>query len=307
MLQTRPINPPIGTKLGTQAHIFTVIEPLRKTTVSPLIADATQRRCEVRVRSSLPDSDSVSDSFSAQDRRQEKEASGWRDFRASLVHQERAGLFSIDDSARCKRRTSVLPRNWAHEIGSVERGCMLVARQQTVGSLYSNAVILILEHDARESAGFIINAPSNGGRIKSCAALPEIASAFKQQLLYQGGCLAVERLHLLHGNSAVVDTYEVIEGVYTGGLAHANELVQTGRALAKDFRLLAGYMHWRDGALSAEIARGEWWLVAASREYLLSLVRGHQQQMYGMREKTAIWRNTLHLAGIRHNAFGQHL
>ena len=124
--------------------------------------------------------------------------------------------------------------------------------------------------DARESAGFIINAPSNGGRIKSCAALPEIASespdvrllaqshspshplrclffiashhlenrsknvwhevtytprhviqefqitcaapgAFKQQLLYQGGCLALERLHLLHGNSAVVDTYEVIE------------------------------------------------------------------------------------------------
>ncbi len=40
----------------------------------------------------------------------------------------------------------MLPRNWAHEIGSVERGCMLVARQQTVGSLYSNAVILILEH-----------------------------------------------------------------------------------------------------------------------------------------------------------------
>lgn len=29
-----------------------------------------------------------------------QEASGWRDFRASLVHQERAGLFSIDDSAR---------------------------------------------------------------------------------------------------------------------------------------------------------------------------------------------------------------
>ena len=32
----------------------------------------TRRRCNVRVRSSLPDSDSVSDSFSAQDRCQEK-------------------------------------------------------------------------------------------------------------------------------------------------------------------------------------------------------------------------------------------
>ena len=41
----------------------------------------------------------------------------------------------------------------------------------------------------------------------ACAA----PGAFKQQLLYQGGCRAVERLHLLHGNSAVVDTYEVIE------------------------------------------------------------------------------------------------
>ena len=63
--------------------------------------------------------------------------------------------------------------------------------------------------------------------------------------------------------------------------------MQTGRALAKDFRLLAGYMHWRDGALSAEIARGEWWLVAASREYLLSLVRGGNP-----RQAALLW--TLH-------------
>jgi len=30
--------------------------------------------------------------------------------------------------------------------------------------------------DAQGSAGFIINAPSNGGRLKSCTALPDIAS-----------------------------------------------------------------------------------------------------------------------------------
>ncbi|CAL5223878.1 g6470 [Coccomyxa viridis] len=257
--------------------------------------NSTQRRYYVKVMSSLQDSESLNDSYGAQESCQEKEAASWRDFRASLVHQERAGLFTIDDSSR---RLGVLPRNWAHEIGSPERGCLLVARQPNMGSLYSHAVILILEHDAQESAGFIINAPSNGGRIKSCAALPEIASAFKQQLLYQGGSLATERLHLLHGNAAVTDTYEVIDGIYTGGLAHANELVQAGRARAREFRLLAGYMHWHEGSLGAEVARGDWWLVAASREYLLSLVRGQQQQQYGMMEKTAIWRNTIHLAGL---------
>ncbi len=39
----------------------------------------------------------------------------------------------------------------------------------------------------------------------------QCAGAFKQQLLYQGGSLATERLHLLHGNAAVTDTYEVID------------------------------------------------------------------------------------------------
>lgn len=68
----------------------------------------------------------------------------------------------------------------------------------------------------------------------------------------------------------------LLQGIYTGGLAHANELVQKGRAVARDFRLLAGYMHWHEGALHAEVARGDWWLVAASREYLLSLVRGEE-------------------------------
>lgn len=64
------------------------------------------------------------------------------------------------------------------------------------------------------------------------------------------------------------------QGIYTGGLAHANELVAAGQAHARDFRLLAGYTHWHEGALGAEVARGDWWLVAASRDYLLSLVRG---------------------------------
>ena len=50
--------------------------------------------------------------------------------------------------------------------------------------------------------------------------------------------------------------------------------MQAGRARAREFRLLAGYTHWHDGSLAAEVARGDWWLVAASREYLLSLVRG---------------------------------
>lgn len=47
---------------------------------------------------------------------------------------------------RCRRRFGPLPRKWAHQIGSPERGCLLVARQPNMGPLSSHAVILILEH-----------------------------------------------------------------------------------------------------------------------------------------------------------------
>lgn len=66
--------------------------------------------------------------------------------------------------------------------------------------------------------------------------------------------------------------------------------MQAGRARAREFRLLAGYMHWHEGSLGAEVARGDWWLVAASREYLLSLVRG---ECHCVRAQISV----LHLAG----------
>ena len=64
------------------------------------------------------------------------------------------------------------------------------------------------------------------------------------------------------------------QGIYTGGLAHANEMVQSGRAQAREFRLLNGYSFWPRGALDQEVARGGWWLIAASPAFVLSLISG---------------------------------
>ena len=65
------------------------------------------------------------------------------------------------------------------------------------------------------------------------------------------------------------------QGIYTGGLAHANEMVLSGRAQAREFRLLNGYSFWPKGALDLEVARGSWWLIAASPAYILSLIQGN--------------------------------
>lgn len=41
---------------------------------------------------------------------------------------------------------SVLPRHWAHEIAALERGCLLVARKPDMGPLFTQSVVLLLEH-----------------------------------------------------------------------------------------------------------------------------------------------------------------
>ncbi len=40
----------------------------------------------------------------------------------------------------------VVPRRWAHELGTPERGCLLVARRPDMGPLLTQSVILLLEH-----------------------------------------------------------------------------------------------------------------------------------------------------------------
>ena len=48
----------------------------------------------------------------------------------------------------------------------------------------------------------------------------------------------------------------------------------TGRARAAEFRLLSGYSLWPRQALQREVDAGSWWLIAASRDFLLSFVQG---------------------------------
>ena len=43
------------------------------------------------------------------------------------------------------------------------------------------------------------------------------------------------------------------QGVYVGGLQHANALVKAGQVAAHRFKLVAGYMGWDAGQLNHEV------------------------------------------------------
>ena len=53
-----------------------------------------------------------------------------------------------------------------------------------------------------------------------------------------------------------------------------NALVKEGLAAAHRFRLLAGYVGWDAGQLSAELLSGRWWALAASPPLVISCLHG---------------------------------
>ena len=44
-----------------------------------------------------------------------------------------------------------------------------------------------------------------------------------------------------------------LQGVYAGGLQHANALVKAGHVAVHRFKLMAGYMGWEPGQLRREV------------------------------------------------------
>jgi putative transcriptional regulator len=72
----------------------------------------------------------------------------WRAFRAQLVASASGGAAAAHDEV------------WAHAIPTPERGCLLLASPLMFldsQTYFSQAVILILSHDAAGSVGVIIN------------------------------------------------------------------------------------------------------------------------------------------------------
>ena len=65
-----------------------------------------------------------------------------------------------------------------------------------------------------------------------------------------------------------------LQGVYCGGMHHANCMVKEGHVAPHRFRLLAGYVGWGPGLLNEELLERKWWALAASAPLIISFLQG---------------------------------
>eukprot|EP00953_Heterococcus_sp_UTEX-ZZ885_P017432 9756-Heterococcus_DN1.PRE.1 len=87
---------------------------------------------------------------------------------------------------------------WAHEIGTVEQGCLLLAHESLQGTFWQT-VVLILEHDDETgTVGIVLNRPTK----KRIAALPGLGKDMVNTLgactVYYGGPVGGNEMTVLH-------------------------------------------------------------------------------------------------------------
>ncbi|KAK9815415.1 hypothetical protein WJX72_003278 [[Myrmecia] bisecta] len=210
----------------------------------------------------------------------------WRSFRARLIAMEQAVTRDVTQGLFMPQLTS---SQWAHLLARPERGCLLVARKPDMGT-FAHSVILVLDHDVvKGSSGFVLNQPSMS-RIAEVSIDGDLAPQLKNQTLFVGGPISTSTLHVLHSCDQVEGSFEILDGLYAGGLDHASRLVSAGQADASKFKLLAGYACWSAGQLMAEVEDGCWWVMAASGSFLTGNLQGTK--------KSLLWRDLIRMANI---------
>ena len=137
----------------------------------------------------------------------------------------------------------------------LEKGYLLLAEPSIIGDLsFNRSVILLADHTAEGSVGFILNKPLKY-TIKDL--LPEIESNFK---IYNGGPVEQDNLYFIHNVPDLIpNSIEISNGIFWGGdFEFTKELINKGVLKKKNIRFFLGYTGWDAQQLENELQTNSW-------------------------------------------------
>jgi putative transcriptional regulator len=133
------------------------------------------------------------------------------------------------------------------------KGCMLLSEPFLDDPNFGRSTILMCEHSAEESFGFILNNPS------SVQLNDLIDVAPKSIPVYIGGPVAQNSLFYLHTFQGIDSSEEIIPGLYFGGdLSEIFSLIEVDITLSNKARFFVGYSGWSLGQLEQEVSERAW-------------------------------------------------
>ncbi|KAL3798143.1 hypothetical protein HJC23_005704 [Cyclotella cryptica] len=164
---------------------------------------------------------------------------------------------------------------WAHPLGHLEPGCVLIANEK-LGGVFHQTVVLIIDHSEKTgSTGMIINRPFPGNLLKTasdednCNIDLSLKIAFGKAPVSYGGPVMQDQFSTLHGYGEVEGSKKVFPGVYVGGSSQLMLEVRRNTMKPTEVLFVKGHAAWVPGQLSREIEKGVWYVAAASADFIL--------------------------------------
>ncbi|MEK6781833.1 MAG: YqgE/AlgH family protein [Bacteroidota bacterium] len=135
-----------------------------------------------------------------------------------------------------------------------KKGCILVSEPFLPDPNFERTIVLLCEHNADGSFGFVLNKPSH-------AMITDIMDSIKNfdAQVFVGGPVQQDTLHYIHRIQTLEDAIEVGDGIYWGGnFEHLNLLLDSKQIAPEDLKFFLGYSGWAEGQLEEELKANSW-------------------------------------------------
>jgi putative transcriptional regulator len=142
-------------------------------------------------------------------------------------------------------------------------GQLLVSEPFLADPNFRKTVVLLCEHEAQGSVGFIINRLLD---VDTDEIIPGLLNV--NFPIYYGGPVEQNTLHFIHKAGLLIDeSFPIGDDIFWGGnIDQINILLESGKATEQDFKFFIGYSGWGEGQLEAEIDQKAWWLTNLIKE-----------------------------------------
>ena len=144
------------------------------------------------------------------------------------------------------------------------KGKLLISSPQLADGIFEKSLVLICEHNANGSMGFILNKPIDNLTLKDVwksFSKGEINSELAKRLLFIGGPLATTSMFVIHSSDYKIDRETlIVDGNYS--VTGSNRIIaDIENALGPTSLFFSmGYSGWAPGQLEDELLRASWFV-----------------------------------------------
>lgn len=173
----------------------------------------------------------------------------------------------------------------------LENGCVLVSQPDEFSHFLVKSVVLLFDYGGLEkpSLGVILERPTAFSLGETAPGM----TTFEANTLYMGGENGNDTAMLFHKYNLGGNSKYIGNGIYSGGLKEAKEIVQSRNAHPKDFKFIFNYNTWVKGQLDNDVKTGRWNVLRCPPDFIireddsLSLWTRCRRSLRGLRKDAA--------------------